>query len=556
MKRYYIYSLSLILFLIATCSLAHAKKVNTKDTPEDNYYLKGKRCYYRIIGKKDSAYIQKHLPVCAEFIEKALKLKQAPPDKCHYLLGQIYHKLHDTTGNTENFKKALLHYRTITQKFPKSNLADDAQFLIAIMYSGVDIEQAYLEMVKVETLFPEGDMVPKARKKALELKERLSSIQPPDVKPALVITSPAQIEEIIHWSAKDYTRVVIYLTSKVKFEVHELPAEKDKKLPPRLYVDFFNCLVGNSLKQPIPVMDGLLKRIRVGQFKPKQSRVVLDIESINKYRVFSLEDPYRLVIDVYGSRTTKQARKKPDHAVLNNLAEQLGLRVRTIVIDPGHGGKDKGAIGPSGLYEKDITLKIARELKKIIEQQTNCKVFLTRNRDVFLSLEKRTAIANAKKADLFISIHTNAHRDPRIGGIETYYLNFSQDREAARVAALENAISTRKISDLEAILKDLLFVTKVSESAELANRTHRCLIKSVRKKYRGIRNLGVKRAPFYVLIGANMPSILVEVAFISNPREEKLLKSARFRRQIALGIAEGIKDYARAIEQIAKTGAR
>ncbi len=556
MNKYYKHLFSAALCLTVICSLVYAKKTSTEGVSDDNYYLKGKRCYLRIIGKKDSNYVQKHLPVCAEFIKKALELKHAPPDKCHYLLGQIYHKLHDITGNTENFKKALLHYRTVTQNFPQSNLADDAQFLIAILYSGVDIEQAYLEMVKVEILFPNGDMVQKAHKKALELKERLSSIQPPDIKPTLVITSPAKVEEIIHWSAKDYTRIVIYLTSKVKFEVHELPAEEDKKLPPRLYVDFFNCLVGKSFKQPITIMDGLLKRIRVGQFKPKQSRVVLDIESIDKYKVFTLEDPYRLVIDVYGSRTTKQAKKKRDHIVLNNLAGQFGLGVKTIVIDPGHGGKDKGAIGPTGLYEKDITLKIAKELKKIIEKQTNCKVFLTRNKDIFLSLERRTAIANAKKADLFISIHTNAHRDPRIGGIETYYLNFSQDREAARVAALENAISTRKISDLEAILKDLLFVTKVSESAELANRTHRCLIRSVKKKYKWIRNLGVKRAPFYVLIGANMPSILVEVAFISNPREEKLLRSERFRKQVALGIADGIKDYARAIEQIAKIGAK
>ena len=549
----FIYKRILLAFLISY--LTHITIGICAAKPSTDYYQKGKLCYYKTIKQKNSKYLKEKLPMCAIYIENALKLQQSTPDKCHYLLGQIYHKLHDITGNSAYFRKALFHYRTITQNYPVSSLADDAQFLIGILYTGVDIEHAYTEMLKVEALFPKGDMVQKAKEKAAALLNRIQSIHPPTEKPVQIITGPAKLIKISHWSAKDYTRVAIYTTSKVKFDVHELPPAKKEKLPYRLYVDLFNCILDTSLKQPIPVMDGLLKRIRAGQFSPKRSRVVLDIESIDKYRLFTLEDPYRLVIDVFGSKASKRKAVPKSHAIIKSLPEQLGLGVKTIVIDPGHGGKDKGAIGPHGLYEKDVTLKIAKELKRIIERQTNCKVYLTRSKDVFVSLEKRTAIANAKKADLFISIHTNAHKDPRIGGVETYYLNFSQDREAARVAALENAISTRKISDLEAILKDLLFVTKVSESAELAKRTHRCLIKSLKKRYKWIRNLGVKRAPFYVLIGANMPSILVEVGFISNPREEKLLRTPGFQKQIALGIATGVKDYSKAIAQLAKIGA-
>jgi N-acetylmuramoyl-L-alanine amidase len=238
------------------------------------------------------------------------------------------------------------------------------------------------------------------------------------------------------------------------------------------------------------------------------------------------------------------------------LARQLGLGVKCIVLDPGHGGNDKGAISPNGVYEKDVTLEIAKELLPTLAAQTGCKVLLTRTKDRYVSLEERTAFANAQKADLFISIHTNAHRDRKLHGVETYFLSLSQDKEAARVAALENASSGKKISDLEAILQDLMLNTKINESSHLAEKVHGSLVKGLRENYEGIRDLGVKKAPFYVLLGARMPCILVEVAFLTNKEEEIRLKDGPYRQALASGITAGIKSYIRYMGQFALAGER
>jgi N-acetylmuramoyl-L-alanine amidase len=239
-----------------------------------------------------------------------------------------------------------------------------------------------------------------------------------------------------------------------------------------------------------------------------------------------------------------------------SLARQLGLGVKCIVLDPGHGGNDKGAISPNGVYEKDITLEIAKELQQTLVAQTGCKVLLTRTKDRYVSLEERTAFANSQKADLFISIHTNAHRDRKLHGVETYFLNLSQDKEAARVAARENASSGKKISDLEAILQDLMLNTKINESSYLAERVHGNLVKGLRENYKGIRDLGVKKAPFYVLLGARMPCILVEVAFLTNKEEEIRLQDGSYRQALASGITAGIRSYIRYMGQFALAGER
>ncbi len=231
----------------------------------------------------------------------------------------------------------------------------------------------------------------------------------------------------------------------------------------------------------------------------------------------------------------------------------MGLTVRRIVIDPGHGGKDKGAIGPNGLYEKDITLAIAKQLKKVLEKEGGYEVLLTRDTDRYMSLEERTAIANTKKADLFLSIHTNAHTDPSLGGIETYFLNFSKDKESARVAALENAASAKQISDLEAILNELLRNTKINESSRLAREVHQEMVSRLESN-RKLRDLGVKQAPFYVLLGAQMPSILIEACFISNEVEEQLLKDAAFQRDLVKGIAQGIRSYTDRLARVGRVG--
>jgi N-acetylmuramoyl-L-alanine amidase len=218
------------------------------------------------------------------------------------------------------------------------------------------------------------------------------------------------------------------------------------------------------------------------------------------------------------------------------------------VIDPGHGGKDYGAPGYlKGVHEKHVSLQIARQLAKKIKAELGLDVILTRNRDRFLTLEERTAFANTKSADLFISIHTNASRDRRAYGIETYFLNLATDDEAIRVAAMENATSTKNISDLQKILYDLMQNAKINESSRLAAYVQSSTIRHLKnKRYSRVKSKGVKQAPFYVLLGAQMPSILIETSFISNARECKRLVSPKFQERLAEGIVEGIRSYIKA----------
>ncbi len=225
------------------------------------------------------------------------------------------------------------------------------------------------------------------------------------------------------------------------------------------------------------------------------------------------------------------------------LAQQLGLGVHRIVIDPGHGGKDPGAVG-FGLKEKDIVLNVAKKIKKTLEDKNGYKVFLTRDGDVSLSLEERTAIANTKEADLFLSIHVNAHPVTTIRGVETFYLNLATHSEAMRVAALENATSTHNMSEMQDILSELMQNEKINESSQLAEFVQRNMVNGLKKENFYVKDLGVKQAPFYVLIGAAMPAILAELSFITNPEDAQLMKSEKYLQTLADHIVAGVLSYA------------
>ena len=291
-----------------------------------------------------------------------------------------------------------------------------------------------------------------------------------------------------------------------------------------------------EIKTTLPVGDGMLKAVRAGQFDSNTVRVVLDLAEITDFYTFILDNPARLVIDVHGTGKVK----RPEATVTK----------RRIVIDPGHGGHDPGAMGPSGLHEKDVVLDIAMKLKETLSADPLNEVFLTRETDRFIPLEERTAIANNKDADLFVSIHANANPVRRVKGIETYLLNWTSDEEAMRVAARENKISLKKMKEMHRqmdivgmIKNDLLRQNKRDESIKLAHFIQRSMISALNNDYKTRLDLGVKQALFYVLFGAKMPSVLVEVSFISNPQEEKLLAKESYRMQIAKAIAQGLNTY-------------
>ena len=487
-----------------------------------------------------------------------------------YQSARLFTRLYPYSGKSRDLDEAIKLYRRVVDKHKDHRLADDAQYLIGEIYYRYreDPAQAYVEYLKVDIKYPSGDMRPRAKKALDKLAVVLSK---KDVERGIKDTKRSKpgravVKEIRHWSTANYTRVVVDMDSPVRYEHHVLKADPDRKKPRRLYLDLKNALVPSQIECAVPIRDGLLQRARAGQYNTDVVRVVLDIESIRGYKVFHLYDPFRIVVDVRKveeeseKKKTKLGLRKesigkgirrskaPDSKV--SLARQLGLNIRRIVIDPGHGGKDPGCYLKGGLKEKDVVLSLAKMLAKRIKKEIGCEVFLTRTTDVFLSLEQRTAIANMKKADLFVSLHINAHRDKRIAGLETYFLNMATDERAVMVAARENATSQKNISDLQKILNDLMLNTKLHESSRLAHEVQKGMVSRVKRKYKQTNNLGVKQAPFYVLIGAEMPAILVETGFLTNLRERKRLATRRYRESVAEGISAGIGAYIRSIERV------
>ncbi len=475
-----------------------------------------------------------------------------------------------------------------------------------------------------------------------------------------------RVTGIRHWSTPDYTRVAIDLENDVKFSSQRIAD------PDRIFFDLRETKLASTLVgKSFDVDDGFLKKIRVAQFLPGRTRVVLEVDDLSDYDAFLLPNPYRLIIDIHGkdakmarvmppkdatmvdveappqakprvdanpaagiaenphadsgkapvsnpvssedagdaakvqsdggsalnpplaaaSKSASQDAKKeiavtkvvveaddedvsarhkggksatsyaksareiehPNESEVRearptakgdrSLIRALGLKIGRIVIDPGHGGHDTGTIGPNGLEEKDLVLEVGRRLGKLLETRLGAEVVYTRKDDTFIPLETRTAIANQQRADLFVSIHANSSRDPGARGVETYYLNFTSSPEALEVAARENAVSEKSIYELQDLVKKIALKEKIEESREFAGDVQDSLHSGLASKSPGIRNRGVKKAPFIVLIGANMPSILAEISFVSNPGDERRLETSDYRQRIAESLYRGIAKY-------------
>jgi len=249
--------------------------------------------------------------------------------------------------------------------------------------------------------------------------------------------------------------------------------------------------------------------------------------------------------------TQPAATPQPTRDGQATLTRALGLKIGRIVIDAGHGGHDTGTIGPTGLMEKDLCLDIALRLGKIIQQKLpGADIVFTRSDDTFIPLEERTHIANEAKADLFISIHANSSPDHGARGVETYYLNLKGSAEAMEVAARENSVSQENIHDLQDVVKRIAQTEKIDESRELAEDIQDSLSKKIQKTAKPVKNRGVRKAPFVVLIGADMPSILTEISFLSNASDEQLLKKPEHRQRIAEGVYQGMANYLESLNSV------
>lgn len=362
--------------------------------------------------------------------------------------------------------------------------------------------------------------------------------------PANAGQGQACLEQVRYWSSARYTRVVLDLDSEVEYRVGSIDENASAGRPARIYVDLRETVGGKNLTPKLELTEGPVERIRFGRHDKATTRVVLDLRQAEDYNVFPLDEPFRVVLDLWWTKDGRARSDKGGSRGGGPATQAERPRLPLIVIDPGHGGNDPGAVGKGRLMEKDVVLSIAKDAKKILEGRKKARVILTRDRDLFLPLETRAWIANSKDADLFVSIHANAHPNRSVHGVETYYLDNTTDRAAMRVAALENNTTNRRPDDLGRILIDLRCNSNAWESNALANTMQEALTEGLRKKgYGGSKDLGAKGSLFYVLIGAHMPSILVEVGFITNPSEEKRLRTPAYQKALAEGIAEGITDY-------------
>ena len=434
---------------------------------------------------------------------------------------------------------------------------------------------------------------------------------------------PARVTDVQYWSAPDYTRVTVDLNEDVQFESERIDH------PERIFFDLKNARLASHLAgRSIDVDDGLVRKVRIAQYKPGRARIVVETAGHANYNASLVLNPPRLVIDIQAdeSRTDRpqpartiasaqdedapagkivpaseksadtassaaiagapkkviveaddddpadddtpvsahrsgvksarmpaQSRKAPlarrvtreplTASGNRSLTRTLGLKIGKIVIDPGHGGHDTGTIGVNGLLEKDLVLAVSKRLGKLLESRLGAEVVFTRRDDTFIPLETRTAIANQEQADLFVSVHANSSRDPEARGVETYYLNFTSSAEALEVAARENAASDKSIHELQDLVKKIALKEKMEESREFASDVQESLHLGLAVKGAGAPDRGVKKAPFVVLIGANMPSILAEISFLSNPADEKRLKTAEYRQRIAESLYRGISRY-------------
>ena len=542
--------------------------------PGDAVFLRARRAYQELQGSPQKQQSRDNwLRVVAE-LDAAVVAHPGHAEAADALFraGKSWEGLYRFSRRTEDARSAVQCYDRLAAEYSASSLADDALYLGGSVLERLgDMASAFLRYQSAVERFPEGDLTPLARLG----RDRLQAHAPKEVPAVAALqpvpvpdgpAGPVEISQIRHWSNPGYTRIVLEMDGRAEYKVNMLRADPAHNVGPRLVIDFNQSKLHRRIPTRETVRDGLLQSIRTGYPDDRTARVVLDLVSVRDYKIFPLYDPNRLVIDVAAaegsvlqSRTSELSslpvpdrdpiarvvsRAEPEPtATMPAAAKAPPAGLRRIVVDAGHGGKDPGAVGPSGIKEKDVNLAMALVVAKKLEQELGCEVILTRKTDVFLPLEERTAMANRVGADLFISIHANASPNALVRGVETYYLNFSRSDRAAAVAARENGTSLKQVGELELILFDLMANAKINESSRLAKEIHSAMVRRLSANFDGIRDHGVRQGPFYVLVGANMPSVLVEAGYISNAQEELLLTQPQFHERTAKAIVEGVRNF-------------
>ena len=374
---------------------------------------------------------------------------------------------------------------------------------------------------------------------------------------ALAATRPDGLGDVValqHWSFPTFSRVVIQISEPAEPTIGEVPADPEHGKPARLFFDVPGMWAGRRFESPIRVSDGLLRQIRVGQNTLDTARVVLDLDQYGRHRVMHLAAPARIVVDVFappvadGGRGASARAPRADRAMASPQRSQppraeslpMELRpVRVVVVDAGHGGRDPGALGVGGVREKDITLALARALRKSLRAR-GFTVVLTRDRDRTLSLEERTAIAEGAGGDVFVSVHANASPRAELAGVELFTLQENAERQTLRLAARENGVAPAEVDPLQRLLASLRLSEAGARSTLLAKQVHHEMAAGMGDRWPSTREPVLKRGPFYVLYLSDMPALLVEAGFVTHRDDARRLRDPEYLRAMADVIAQGV----------------
>ncbi|WP_447971135.1 N-acetylmuramoyl-L-alanine amidase [Nitrospira sp. M1] len=374
-------------------------------------------------------------------------------------------------------------------------------------------------------------------------------------------TTSSMIQNLRFHKYPDHTRLVIDLKGHIHFK------KRKTTKPERVVFELDRTRLSTKAYKKTQTK-GFPQAVQLARQWNKPVTITLDLSALDKYKVLTLNNPNRLVLDLFPSSTPTPAKSKPapphpqvvkkpsnKPKTLTPIKKVSPTPARDpllIVIDPGHGGKDPGALGRKGTREKDIVLKVSKQLKTMIAKRLNAKVLMTRDTDIFIELEDRAKFANSKKADLFVSIHVNSHPKQSVKGLEIYHFGKASDPRALEVSARENGTPLKDNGPAwQFILADVLADKKIDESRDLAWIARKALVGQLRKHYK-IKDHGVKTAPFFVLRMTTMPSILAEIAFVSNPTEEKLIIGKTYQTRVAEGIFQGIKAYITPLQTVSR----
>lgn len=452
----------------------------------------------------------------------------------------------------KEFQAAVALYAAVPDQFPRSALADDALYQAAVLSAQEldDAGEARRFLSEQLKSYAKGDMAGKGR-------QLLAELDGGPQKEASVRTAQRPVApelQMLSWDSpgKNSVEVVLELNTSTTYDTRLVRGNKSQ--PDRLVLRLKNTAVADDVRKGVKVNGSLLQNIAVKKLK-KDAQVELTFREVARFDTDSEENPSRIVVRVTSGKNRLPRAEKGDTDIAEaprrerrvsarqvaDMASQLGLSVQRVFIDAGHGGRDPGT-SHNKVVERVITLDIALRLGRLLEAN-GLDVVYSRRDDRAVGLSQRTVAANRKECDLFVSIHVNANEDRSVQGFETYYLDFASNQHAARVAALENARSERRLGNMQSMLAEVMLSARVDESRRLASDIQRLSLFRLKRRGYEVRNNGTKSAPFHVLLGANMPAVLVEVGYCTHGQEAKRLLDAKYRHALAEGLAEGILAY-------------